>query len=235
MDTKTIGCAALLCAIVSPLFAAPSLNITPAGFQSGNLVWDVSITPDLNLADGGSTALAAELGFTLTGGSLLSVSNINATAFDTGLPGTSIFGWEITYPEDNNNPESIEANCTSCSISNPISADHPSTIVFGHNNQIFVSMGSVVFSTPGPKPFLQIVATGPAGGSSGSTIEWRGAYGPTLTKGRITQSTGPFSTTNFDIYAGSATQSVPEPGCAMLLFAAVFVLPMRRYRGGRGR
>jgi hypothetical protein len=75
----------------------------------------------------------------------------------------------------------------------------------------------VDFTTPGPRSFLEIVTQGPAnGGAPVSTIEWLGAYGG---KGRVAQFTpnGPFLSTNFDIYAGTATQVVPEPACSALV------------------
>lgn len=228
MNTKTIGFATLLCAIVSPLLAAPTLTITPAGVQSGNWVWNVDLTPDLTLTP--DTPVAVELGFRLTGGSLLSVANINPSGFDTSNPGKKIFGWEMTFPDDNNNPEGIEANCISCTISNPVSGPHPSTVVPGVNNEVFVAMGSIDFTTAGAKPFLKFVATGPSGGSLSSTIQWLGIYGVGSNKGRITQLTGPVSVGNFDTFAGSATQSVPEPACAVLLGAIAFALPLRRHR-----
>jgi hypothetical protein len=231
MNTKIIGFATLLCAIVSPLLAAPTMTITPAGVQSGDWVWNVSLTPDLTLNP--DTPLAVELGFRLSGGSLLSVANINPSEFDASNPGNTIFGWEVPYPADNNHPEGIEANCTGCTISNPVnfSGGHPTTIVPGSANEIFVAMGSVDFTTPGAKSFLKITATGPGGGSQSSTLQWLGRYGVGNANGRITQLTGPFSTANFDTFSGSATQSVPEPACAVLLGAVAFLLPLRRHRG----
>jgi hypothetical protein len=205
--------------LASPLLAAPSMTISAGGIQGGNWVWDVSLTPDLVLA-GGSTPLAVELGFRLTGSQLLSVTNINPGEFYASNPGTIIFGWETTYVEGNGKPIGLEVNCTGCSAVNPTTLGGPSTtIVPGNANEIFAAIGSDIFTTPGPKPFLQIVAQGPDnGGGSSSTLEWLGAYGG---KGRIAQATtGIPPSQNFDLYAGTATQ-VPEPASAALLALGV--------------
>jgi hypothetical protein len=218
--------------LASPLLAVPSMTISPGGIQGGNWVWDVSLTPDLVLA-GGSTPLAVELGFRLTNSQLLSVTNINPGEFDTSNPGTIIFGWETTYgPATNGKPFGLEVNCTGCTAVNPTTPSGvPSTaIVPGTANEIFAAIGSVVFNTPGSKPFLQIVAQGPGnGGGSSSTLEWLGAYGG---NGRIAQATtGIPPSQNFDLYAGTATQ-VPEPASAALLglgvSTAAFSISLRR-------
>jgi hypothetical protein len=173
------------------------------------------------------------LGFRLTGGSLISIANINPSEFDTSNPGTVIFGWETLYPDANNHPEGIEANCTGCSISNPTGGGHATTIVPGNLNEMFVAMGSAVFTTAGPKPFLQIVATGPGSNAFSSTLQWLGAYNGG--KGRISQISGgvpggPYSTTNYDIFSGSATQAVPEPTslCLILLGSVAIAAQSRR-------
>jgi len=236
MNAKTFGLATLLCAFVSTAFSAPTLTVTPGGVQAGNWVWNVGVTPDLSLVpDNSGTPVAVELGFRLSGGSLLNVTNVNTSQFDTSNPGQKIFGWEITYPDDNNRPEGIEENCIGCTVVNPVSpGGHPMTIVPGLTNEMFVAMGSVNFTTPDSKPFLQIVATGPSTGSPSSTLQWLGVYGAGSSNGRITQVTGLFGTTyttsNFDIFSGSATQSVPEPASAVLIAISSMVLPQRRRR-----
>jgi hypothetical protein len=236
MNAKIVGLATLLCAFVSTTFSAPTLTVIPGGVQAGNWVWNVDITPDLSLVpDNSGTPVAVELGFRLSGGSLLSVINVNPSGFDTSNPGKTIFGWEITYPEDNNRPEGIEANCIGCTVVNPVNpSGHPMAIVPGLTNEMFVAMGSVNFTTTVPKPFLQIIATGPSTGSPSSTLRWLGAYGTGNSNGRITQITGLsgaiYTTTNFDIFSGSATQFVPEPASAVLIAISAMILPQRRRR-----
>jgi hypothetical protein len=202
MNWKCLVPAILLCLLVSPLFAQPQLTVIPGGLQAGNWVWQVDITPDLVLA-GGSTSMALELGFRLTGSPLVSATNINPTEWDTPNPGRAIFGWE-TLTEVRPGaffPEGLQSNTAT--------------------SEVFVAYGSTDFSTPGPKPFLRIEALGPDyGGSTSSTIEWLGVYA--VGHGRIAQLIGRVDSDNFDIYAGSATQFVPEPtSIASLAFASV--------------
>lgn len=212
MSRQAILSVAVWCALTSPLFAAPTLNVVPGGIQSNNFVWDVSVTPDLALA-GGSTPLAVELGFRLTGAPLLSATNINPAQWDMANPGTIIFGWETLTDVDpsagvNLRPVGLQANTTT--------------------DEIFVAYGSVDFSTPGPKPFLRIIAQGPAngGGSLTSTIQWLGAYAQG--HGRIAQLiSGPPFAQNFDIFAGTVTQAVPEPTTAGLLLLSAVLLSAR--------
>src|SRR3982750_4208106 len=85
----------------------------------------------------------------------------------------------------------------------------PVTIVPGTTNGIFTAMGSANITSSSAVPFLKIVATGPGtGGPVSSTLEWLGAYAGG--KGRIAQINGSVGQ-NYDLYSGSATQSVPEP------------------------
>jgi hypothetical protein len=185
---------------VSPVFAVPGLSIVPGPMESGNFVWEVGISPDLILA-AGETPLAVELGFRLTGAPLLSATNINPLEWDTPNPGVVIFGWETLTDLDpgpgvNNRPVGLQVNTGT--------------------DEIFVAYGSDLFDTPGTKPFLKIVTQGPDnGGFQSSTIEWLGAY--IFDNGRIAQLVGGFNSANFDIYSGSATQSIPEPGSGVLL------------------
>ena len=219
MNVKIVGFATLLCAIASAALAAPTLSITPLGVQAGNWVWGVDITPDL-VAAGGPTPIALELGFRLTGDPLVNVTNINPTEFDISNPGKAIFGWEIAYPEDNNNPEGIEVKCAACTVVNAASGPHPVTIVSGTTNEIFAAIGSVIFNTPGPKPFLKITALGPGnGGPSSSTIEWLGKYGIGNSQGAISQVIGSGVGTFF--FSGTATQAVPEPTSAALVLVGL--------------
>jgi hypothetical protein len=152
--------------LAPPVFAQPVLSVTPGGLQSGNWVWDIAITPDLVLA-GEGTPVAEEIGFRLIGSPLLSATNINPTEFDTPNTGTQIFGWETPGSGTNGQPQGLQVNLAT--------------------NEIFTAFGSIDFPTGGPKPFLQIIASGPGnGGTDFSTIQWLGAYGG---KRRIAQLT----------------------------------------------
>jgi hypothetical protein len=183
--------------------------------ESGNFVWEVGVAPDLILA-AGSTPLAVELGFRLTGAPLLSATNINPSEWDTPNPGVVIFGWETLTDVDpgpgvNNRPVGLQVNTAT--------------------DEIFVAYGSTDFATPGNKPFLKIVTQGAAnGGAPSSTIDWLGAY--ILDNGRISQIVGGFTAANFDIYSGTATQVIPEPTSLVLLafgaMATVFTTARRR-------
>ena len=176
------------------------------------------------------------MGFRLSSDPLVSVTNVNPLVFDTNNPGKTIFGWEIPYGAPPL-PEGIEANCLTCSINNlALFGGQAATLFPGTANEIFSAMGSAIIATPGPVTFLRIVAKGPNnGGPQTSTIQWLGVYGVGSNKGRITQVTGgtsggPYTTGNFDTFAGSATQFVPEPATAMLLGLALVAMPMRWFR-----
>jgi hypothetical protein len=204
MNRSKFAVVALILFSVSPAFAVPGLSITPGPLESGNMVWEVGVSPDLILA-AGSTPLAVELGFRLTGAPLLSATNINPLEWDTPNPGLVIFGWEMTEDIDpgpgvNMKPVGLQENLAT--------------------DEIFVAYGSTNFTTPGNKPFLKIVTQGPAnGGSPMSTIEWLGAY--IFDNGRISQATGPLTSANFDIYSGTATQVIPEPATLVIVMPLV--------------
>ncbi len=230
MTFKKLAAAVLFFFPLSPVFAAPGLSVVPEGIQpDNNWAWRVDLTPDFVLAPDG-TPLAFELGFRLTGAPLLSVTNINPIEFDANNPGNVIFGWETLY--GSGFPEGIQANCTGCTVTNAATfGGHAATVVTGTTNEIFTAMGSVNFATPGPKPFLRIVTQGPAnGGGPVTNIEWLGAYGGNGRIGRIAQLTpgGPFLSDNFDIYAGTASQMIPEPASGALLAIAVCLVVIWR-------
>ena len=192
----------ILGAISAHATAAPVFTMVPLGLEGGNYAWRLDITPDLVLA-GGSTSMAVELGFRLTGSPLLSATNINPSEWDTPNPGNVIFGWEALTDQDpgpgtNFKPEGLQSNTST--------------------SEVFAAYGSIDFTTPGAKPFLKFLASGPTNGGTGSsTIQWLGRYGIGAANGRISQGLpGPPFSLNFDIYAGSATQ-IPEPVSAMLL------------------
>jgi hypothetical protein len=211
MIFKSCGFATILCVFALPGFAAPTLNVTPGGIQSGNWVWDVSITPDFILAPGG-TPLAVELGFRMLGDPLVSATNINPTEWDTPNPGRKIFGWEASDPFNSANADGLQMNTST--------------------SEIFVAYGSINFTTPGAKPFLKIIASGPgSGGPSSSTIQYLGAYPVAGTNGRIAQIVGN-TALNFDLYSGTATQGVPEPASSVLAGSMmIFFAAIRRRRG----
>jgi len=194
MNCKKFVFAVAFLILATPVFAAPTLSVVPGGIQGGNWVWDVSVTPDLVLAQT-STPLAVELGFRLTTAPLLSATNINPSEFDTPNPGKVIFGWETLDPTANNNPVGLQVNTST--------------------GEIFAAIGTIDFATPGSKPFLRIIAQGPGnGGPLSSSIQWLGAYA--VGKGRIAQLISSTSVANFDIFAGTSTQ-IPEPASSTML------------------
>src|SRR5688500_7715240 len=210
MNWRMVATAFLAFQIVSPAFAQPQLTLVKGGIEAGNWVWQVDITPDLALA-GGGTPMAVGLGFRLTGAPLLSATHINPSEWDTPNPGMVIFGWETLTDVDpgpgvNNRPVGLQSNLAT--------------------EEIFVAYGSGRFTTPGPKPFLKIVAQGPGnGGPLSSTIEWLGVYA--VGKGRIAQlvnGTGQ----NFDIFSGTSTQFIPEPTSAGLLCLGCITLGLKQ-------
>jgi len=206
MNQKCCRSLALLGILSSPVFAVPpgpELSVIQGGVQANNWVWEIDITPDLVLAQG-STPVAVELGFRLTGAPLLSAAIINPTQFPRANPGRAIFGWETPGVGTNGHPDGLQVNTST--------------------DEIFVAYGSVSFTTPGPKPFLEIIAEGPSGGTNLSTsIQWLGAYNG---KGRIAQITNrnPLMAANFDLYAGFDTQVIPEPASlALAAFGAIVI------------
>jgi len=221
MNTKTFGFATVLCAISSMALAAPNLTVVPGGVQANNWVWNIDIGADTSLVpDGSGTPLAIEMGFRLTGAQLLSATIADPSIFDTPNPGNFIFGWETPDPFSNNHPYGLQLH--------------------GSTSEIFVSYGSINLLTSAPHHFLKVITSGPGNGgaSLSSTIQWLGAYGGG--KGRIAQITGGsgsfYTVSSFDIYAGSATQAVPEPASVALLAITTIVMPLnlrRRRRDSR--
>jgi hypothetical protein len=201
----------LLLVSASVSSAAPALSVVPEGILDDNWVWRIDLEPDFALSPGGSP-LAFELGFRLTGAPLLSATIIEPSQFDNANPGNVIFGWEAL---------TVLGGSGNCGSGIPGSCPVGLQVNTGVD-EIFAAYGSIDFTTPGPRSFLKVVAQGPAnGGAPISTIEWLGAYGG---KGRIAQLTpnGPFISTNFDLYAGTATQAIPEPACgALITFGAL--------------
>lgn len=230
MIRKLIFATSIVAACATSALADPILSVIPQGLQGGNWVWEVDITPDLAQAPG-STPIATELGFRLTGDPLVNVTNLSPLVFDTNNPGATIFGWETLYSGSNNHAEGIEANCAACSITNlALGGGHAATIVPGTTNEIFSALGSGNVAVPGAIPYLKIVALGPNnGGPSTSTIQWLGAY---ILKGQISELVGNSPQSFF--YSGTASQSVPEPASAALLVSvAIGALLTSRRRSVR--
>jgi len=181
----------LICAFASPGFAAPTMNIVPAGTQAsgrldanGNWVWNVQITPDQSLVpDATGTPVAAELGFTSNN---LVVTATQGSGFDTLNPGKQIFTFESNAGcNANGNPCGIQVNPTG-------------------NLQVFSAIGSPNVTASTPMNYLTLTTKGPTSTSLTSTITVSGAYGG---KGRIAQITGgtaggPYTTGNTDTFNG---------------------------------
>jgi hypothetical protein len=199
MTKNIFASVAWLCLFAAPAFAAPSFSATPGGVQAGAWVWDIHITPDLALvSDGSGTPVAVEFGFRLTGGQLLSATIGDPLQFDTPNPGPEVFGWETPDPfdPDPNEGYGLQSNLLT--------------------NEVFASYGSINFTSPGPKHFLTIRASGPPTSLS-STIQWLGAYSGSGKIVQITGGTFPNYQTGDFFFAGSATQAIPEPATTALL------------------
>jgi hypothetical protein len=226
MSWKSLITAGLLCVVASPVFAAatPQLEITSGGLDaSGNWLWNVRVAPSTTgAAATGGTPLASELGYT-SSTNVVSVTNTNASMWDTSTPGTTIFGWETLYTPTGgtSKPEGIEGNCTGCTLTNattaPAANAHPTTVVAGTLNQIFAALGSrgivtgdltsPAGTTISPSiATVQLVTKGPStAGSLTSTITLSGAYSG---KGRIAESTDGTTSLNYSNFAGAATRTV---------------------------
>jgi hypothetical protein len=66
MSWKILVSAGLLCLVVSPAFAAPTITVADGGLVSGNQQWLISATPDVATFVA-NTSLAVELDFTFHG------------------------------------------------------------------------------------------------------------------------------------------------------------------------
>jgi hypothetical protein len=215
MSWKSFVTAGLLCAVASPVFAVPSLQVTNMGLNStGDWVWRVTITPTDPLPGGvGGTPLAAEVGFAETVSTLLDANNLSTGAgddFDTVVPGNIIWSWEdlgagIMFPEG------LQSNCAGGGCTESTPGDDPNTV--------FAALGSQVYTTGGAKDFIEIITDGPTAASfpgaataRTSTITWRGAYNADGTTGgtmfRIAEYNAAGDTTvNYQIAGGMATRT----------------------------
>jgi hypothetical protein len=143
MSLRSGICFAVLGAFAAQAaFAAPILTVAPGGISGGNRQWLISITPDATLFTnsgpsgtppntvGGS--LSAELGFTVSPGSLISAVK-NAANFPVDNPGNSPFPPPINGVQFG---------------------------VVSSGNNVFAALGSGFFSTATPKQFLTISTVG---------------------------------------------------------------------------
>jgi hypothetical protein len=200
MSWKLLVSAGLLCVVVSPVLAAPTLTVdllrTAGGLPildpaTGNWQWVVSVTPDSTLfaaqgAQGTGGSIATELGFTASGAALQSVTK-NATNFPNDDPGASL---GAGFP----------TNTATTALG-----------VQTLGNNAAVNLGSDFFTTATAKQEVIIQtkkpATVAANGSLTTTLAWLGAYGTGSNKGRIAQGAGNPGGGNFDTFAGTLTKT----------------------------
>lgn len=207
MSWKNVLSAGLLCALASPVFAAPALTIVKGGTfannyldANGDWVFNVQIS-NTNPIPTGASPLAAELGFKETTAKLVSAANLSTGAgddFDTVNPGTSIFGWELPGVGTNGKPEGIQTNCASgCTVNVP-----------GTNpDAVFSALGSISYNTVGPHDYIQIKIKGPSTGAGRSLTSTLGTSGAYSGKGRIAELTGATTSANYDTFSGSQVKT----------------------------
>lgn len=212
MSWKSFVTAGLLCALASPVFAAPSLQVVkaPTGPASGHLnasgdwVWLVQIAPTSPLVDATGTPLATELGFRETSSaSIVGSATIADTAlWDTPNPGGSeamqqkIFTWEAVVDVDNGPGENLR----------------PAGITTNNaTDEVASYFGSDIITATGQTNYMNIVVSGPRSSSLSTSIQWLGAYGG---MGRIAEldepgaaGACPENACNYDTYAGTATRT----------------------------
>jgi hypothetical protein len=196
MSWKLLVSAGLLCVVVSPVLAAPTLTVDlvrngsglPLLDASGNWQWVVSVTPDATLfaaqgAQGTGGSVATELGFTASGAALQSVTK-NGTNFPNDDPGASL---GAGFP----------TNTATTALG-----------VQTLGNNAAVNLGSDFFTTATAKQAVIITTAGPStSGSLSSTLTWLGAYGTGSNKGRLAQGAGNPGGGNFDTFAGALTKT----------------------------
>ena len=225
MSWKSLITAGLLCVLASPVFAAatPQLEITSGGLNaSGDWIWNVRVAPSTTgAAASGGTPLASELGYA-TNRNVITVTNTNASMWDTSTPGNQIFTWETLYTPSGgtSKPEGIEGNCTGCTLTNattaPATGAHPTTPIAGSLNQIFAALGSrsiVTGDLTSPSgttiapsiAMLQITTQGPTNAALSSNVTLSGAYSG---KGRIAESTDGTTTLNYSNFSGVASRTI---------------------------
>ena len=203
MSWKNFVTAGLLCALASPAFAVPTVTAVGGGNTSSNFLnasgqwaWQIQIAPT-NPIPGGSSPLAAELGFRETSTrSIVAAATKNAAVWDTDNPGTQIFTWEALTDVDpspsvtNNKPVGLQTNLAT--------------------DEIFAALGSVDIASTAAANFIafnvQRPQTAAAATLSTTTVQLLGKYGTGSVRGRIAEASGA-SATNNDVYSGSVTFS----------------------------
>jgi len=196
MSWKSLVTVSLLCVLASPVFAAPSLQITSAGLNAqGNFVWNVQISTST-----ASTPVAAEMGFQIGGTDLLNAARVNqATNFDTLNPGNAIFAWQtgtLLDATSNNKPTGIQTQCVSGTCSNE-SRTAASSVTGPAPGQVFAALGSVDFASTGAHDFIQIITKGPTSTSLTSSVQVLGKYGAATNEGLIAELTSPTTAVNY--------------------------------------
>jgi hypothetical protein len=232
MSWKSLVSASVLCVVASPVFAAPTLQVTKGGSNASNNLdangfwrWNVTVTPDLAIVPAGAngTPVATELGFKSTAsvgdvagqGDLINVARLNPnTNFDNLNPGTAIFAWQtgaaLLDPTSNNKPTGIQTNCPTgtCSNEQRVFAGSGTGSVLGSANEAFVALGSVDYTTAGAKDLITITTKRPvvtlADPITTNKIQVSGSY---TGNGRISQINGGTSPNwtvgNFDTFGGA--------------------------------
>jgi hypothetical protein len=187
MSWKILVSAGLLCALASPVLAAPTLGIDlvrngtgqPVLDASGNWQWNVTVTPDASLFTGspaaGSVAMELGISASVANGNLVSITK-NGANFPSDNPGTPI---GAGFP--------INTNTTAVGVQ-----------LLGNNAA--VNLGSIAFGSATPQQVATIITKGPSTvGSLTTTLAWSGAY---TGMGRIAQ-----GGQNFDTFSGSITKT----------------------------
>jgi PEP-CTERM motif len=188
MFWKSITCTAIVCALAVPVWAAPTVTVTPSA-NGGNIDWAVSVTPDVTEFQA-NTPLAVELDFQFTG----TIMNF--------APNTSF--WNVS-PIDNvgNNPFTGTVTATTLDTA-------PA------NDTLFVAAGSELYAAATAQLLGTITTMGAAGGtlSWGNRNVTPSGGGPAYTSSRIAQySTATSNSKNFDGNTGSVT--FPTGGCTL--------------------
>ena len=120
MSWKLFVSTGLLCALISPAFAAPTLTVANGGVVGGNQQWLISVTPDVATFVP-NTSLAVELDFTFHG-------TINSFTLD------NTFWNKSTVNNVGNNP--FTGTVTGTQVDNAPA-----------NDTLFVAAGSDLYTT----------------------------------------------------------------------------------------